>query len=135
MGIVVSRYLDPASSEGALVCFIIDSLQLMHTLLTTESYFPELTPWNVIDFSSEGSVVFSLRELFAVDVMDMADEDENGEVEQQVEECRSESAQEMNAIGYLERIIAQVVVVPDDHDMLYTASPRIPISELPLLCV
>lgn len=75
MGIIVSRYLDPSSSEGALVKFIIESLQLVRTLLTAETYFAELTPWNVIDFGGGGG-----RMGMGMDMWGM-EEGEEGEVE------------------------------------------------------
>lgn len=53
MGIIISRYMDPTSSEGAIIKFIIESYQLVHTICTSETYFPELTPWNVIDFQTD----------------------------------------------------------------------------------
>lgn len=52
MGVIVSRYLDERSSEGALVRFAIDSLNLVRTICTTDFQYHELTPWNVIDFNS-----------------------------------------------------------------------------------
>lgn len=64
MGIIVSRYMDPSSSEGALVKFIIDSLHLVRTVCTADTYFPELTPWNVIDFRGDDfHDTFSLNSL------------------------------------------------------------------------
>lgn len=52
MGVIVSRYLDERSSEGALVRFAIDSVNLVYTICTTDAQYPELTPWNVIDFNT-----------------------------------------------------------------------------------
>lgn len=53
MGLAISRYMDPASSEGALLKFIIESAHLVRVISTAGEDFSELTPWNVIDFRSE----------------------------------------------------------------------------------
>ena len=45
--------MDPTSSEGAIIKFIVESFQLVYTVCTSETYFPELTPWNVIDFQTD----------------------------------------------------------------------------------
>lgn len=53
MGVIISRYMDARYSEGALVRFIIESLQFMRLVYTSDSTFPDITPWNVITFSHE----------------------------------------------------------------------------------
>lgn len=53
MGMILSRYMDPRSSEGALIRFALDSASLVHTVCTADSHFPDLTPWNVIDFATD----------------------------------------------------------------------------------
>lgn len=52
MGVIFSRYLDENSSEGAILRFALDSLNLVHTMCTTDSNYTEITPWNVIDFNT-----------------------------------------------------------------------------------
>lgn len=53
MGIMISRYVEPGSNEGAIMKFIIDSMRLVKAMCTSDSYFPDLTPWNVIRFGEE----------------------------------------------------------------------------------
>ncbi|PXF42109.1 hypothetical protein BWQ96_08141 [Gracilariopsis chorda] len=53
MGVIISRYMDPSCNEGAIVKFIIDSIRLVKTVCTSDTYFTDLTPWNVINFNDD----------------------------------------------------------------------------------
>lgn len=137
MGIVVSRYLDPASSEGALVRFIIDSVHLMRTLLTADVYFPDLTPWNVIDFRADAA---SMRALFETVVgLDGAEQEQETEVfDEELGECgigddaglEIENETYFGGSAWGREEGNQI-----DHDLFYMASSRILLAELPMLCV
>lgn len=55
MGVIISRYMDASCNEGAIVKFIIDSIRLVKTVCTSDTYFTDLTPWNVINFGDDDS--------------------------------------------------------------------------------
>lgn len=118
MGIIISRYMDPCSSEGALVKFIFDSVTLVRTVCTADTYFTELTPWNVIDFRTDDLSVPDMFSLAAL-LGQIPRRDESQE------EHGASSADEMAEDIARVQVEFHICHHPQKGDLLYHPTARI----------